>query len=383
MSKARIKAATSVQSLILCMLLIAGLAPVAHAAGDIAVRSRQPIYIDGWSVNITAYNINGNNYVRLRDIGWAIDFDVYYDETERIIKIATQEPYSGDASALGLTPENTEVSAIQLLIFVDGREVTMLAYNIGGNNYVKLRDVAASVNFSAKWDAERGRVLIDTTKPYTPEAPEVSETTPETDIPEGTLTDHSLQANPAIFDHYYTRDKYNRDRQHVLDTGEIATGWGIFAPSVTPAVDTADRFFDRIAQMSDLEKVHSINDFLCAHMTYSAGVRFSGDDFWLSMAHGVCEDYAQIFRYMCYRAGIPCVFVTGEWVPATTTGRHAWNEVYFNDSWHFYDGTLSDSRNTIILSDTAESAHTGHTYIEDSPGSTMYRKELFVPGSTI
>ncbi len=50
---------------------------VAYAAGVLAEPSWQNIYVDGKKVEMTAYNINGNNYVKLRDIGRAVGFNVY------------------------------------------------------------------------------------------------------------------------------------------------------------------------------------------------------------------------------------------------------------------------------------------------------------------
>ena len=49
-------------------------------------------------------------------------------------------------------------------IFVDGREVQMEAYAIGGNNYVKLRDVGKAVGFNVSWDGSA--VQIDSDAPY-------------------------------------------------------------------------------------------------------------------------------------------------------------------------------------------------------------------------
>ena len=51
--------------------ILAGLAlsgPAVQAADYLkATISSQPIYVDGQQVNMTTYNIGGNNYVRLRD----------------------------------------------------------------------------------------------------------------------------------------------------------------------------------------------------------------------------------------------------------------------------------------------------------------------------
>ncbi|MCL1835658.1 MAG: hypothetical protein FWG48_05800, partial [Oscillospiraceae bacterium] len=206
----------------------------------------------------------------------------------------------------------------------------------------------------------------------------------ETDIPGGTVVDYSLEANPIIFEvSYYTREKYNIDRQRVLDTG-TNVNWGTnLPPQSDEAISAANRFFISIAQMSDYDKIRSINDFLSSHITYRLGASFVGDDFWTGMAYGVCEDFSRMAQYICHYIGLPCLYLRGEQLPVVTTGRHAWNEVYFDGRWHFYDATMSASRGRIILSDTSVTANTGYTYTEDFPTSTMYYKELFVPGSTL
>lgn len=53
-------------------------------------------------------------------------------------------------------------------IYVDGQQVEMEAYNIGGHNYVKLRDAGKQVGFNVFW---QDGVQVDTTSPYTGVAP--------------------------------------------------------------------------------------------------------------------------------------------------------------------------------------------------------------------
>ena len=58
-----------------------------------AVPTWQPIYIDGEQVNMTAYNINGNNYVKLRDIGREVGFNVYWQDG---VQVESQNSYTGE-----------------------------------------------------------------------------------------------------------------------------------------------------------------------------------------------------------------------------------------------------------------------------------------------
>ncbi len=84
---------------ILIGLVLAG--PTAQAAEAFlkAFPSTQPICLDGQQVQMTAYNIGGNNYVKLRDIGQAVGFNVYWDDTIRAVQIDSDAPYTGEAPA--------------------------------------------------------------------------------------------------------------------------------------------------------------------------------------------------------------------------------------------------------------------------------------------
>ena len=68
----------------------------ALASGIWAEESSQNIWADGKKISIEAYNINGNNYVKLRDIAQAADFKVWYDAEKGIVEIDSDEPYSQD-----------------------------------------------------------------------------------------------------------------------------------------------------------------------------------------------------------------------------------------------------------------------------------------------
>ena len=78
------------------------------AAGIIAEPTWQNIYVDGQQVSMTAYNIAGNNYVRLRDIGQQVGFNVYWSDG---VQIDTDAPYTGVAPVQEATalPTNMEI----------------------------------------------------------------------------------------------------------------------------------------------------------------------------------------------------------------------------------------------------------------------------------
>ncbi len=81
-------------TLMVGMALGAALTGGAAAAGILAEPSWSPIYVDGQQVQMTAYNILGNNYVKLRDIGQAVGFNVYYQDG---VQVDSDAPYTGEA----------------------------------------------------------------------------------------------------------------------------------------------------------------------------------------------------------------------------------------------------------------------------------------------
>ena len=81
----------------LTCLLLMGVTTTAFAAGIMAERSNHRIFVDGQEVQMEAYVINGNNYVRLRDIGEKVGFNVYWDSTNGCVQVESGKPYTGTA----------------------------------------------------------------------------------------------------------------------------------------------------------------------------------------------------------------------------------------------------------------------------------------------
>ena len=71
----------------------------ALASGIWVEKSSQNILAGGKKINIEAYNINGNNYVKLRDIAQAADFKVWYNAAKGTVEIDSTESYNQDVTA--------------------------------------------------------------------------------------------------------------------------------------------------------------------------------------------------------------------------------------------------------------------------------------------
>ena len=106
--------------LVLCGLVL-GLslsAPAAQAVESLkATLSTNRVLVDGQEVRLTAYNINGNNYVMLRDIGRAVGFNVYWNSDAKCVQVESKKPYTGEAPVTSAEakpveqPAQTDVAA--------------------------------------------------------------------------------------------------------------------------------------------------------------------------------------------------------------------------------------------------------------------------------
>lgn len=93
-------------------LLFGALTSVAAAAsGIMATISNQAIYVDGRQVQMEAYSIHGNNFVKLRDVGEAVGFNVYWDGSAAHVE--SGQPYTGvKPGSQGATPAQQNPSSL-------------------------------------------------------------------------------------------------------------------------------------------------------------------------------------------------------------------------------------------------------------------------------
>ncbi|MCQ5128801.1 leucine-rich repeat protein [Butyricicoccus faecihominis] len=130
------------------------------------------VLVNGKTVAFDAYNINNNNYFKLRDIAQVLrgtdkQFEVVWDSSKNAINMTSNKAYTTVGGELktgdGVTKECVLNSSP---IYKDGVQVSLTAYTINGNNYFKLRDLGEAFNFDVSWDAGQNAVVIDTSHAY-------------------------------------------------------------------------------------------------------------------------------------------------------------------------------------------------------------------------
>ena len=126
------------------------------------------VMVDEVEVSFECYNIEGNNYFKLRDLAMALNgsaasFSVEWNAPANLIALTRGEAYEPTGTELMEKELKNEIalkSSSQVL--VNRVEIAPTAYNIEGSNFYKLRDLGDELNFSVDWDGENRVIIINT-----------------------------------------------------------------------------------------------------------------------------------------------------------------------------------------------------------------------------
>ena len=122
--------------------------------------------MDGQALALQAYLVNGNNYVRLRDFanilnGTAAQFALEYDQASNSVVVETglrYRPGGSEGLAVGTEPVFTKL--LNPTLRVDGAPYAINAYLIDDFNYMKVRDLAATVGCGIDYNNATGEVVL-------------------------------------------------------------------------------------------------------------------------------------------------------------------------------------------------------------------------------
>lgn len=143
--------------------------------------------VNGKSISIYGYQINNNNYYKLRDIACALqgtnaDFSVYFVDNK--IQVDTNGNYMEIGGELTYNGKSTtKARKNNSPIYVDNNAVNVNYYEIDGYNYFKLRDICDFVGADVSYDSASSTVMVNSgsvqstsTTPITPITSTVSST---------------------------------------------------------------------------------------------------------------------------------------------------------------------------------------------------------------
>lgn len=159
-------------------------------------------------------------------------------------------------------------------IYVNGIHTPMTAYAIGGNNYVKLRDIGEAVGFGVSWNSAEQRVEIDSDSPYNADDIAVDTTSPKTVAEMVTQSDLSSNA---------VKSSCRIQVENDTHAGKLSTGQDA----------TVENIVDMLHQFARLYPDRT-----------SWGAEYNdGNIMWYNGTYG-CNSYAELLRDVLY--GIEC-----------------------------------------------------------------------------
>jgi len=137
-----------------------------------AIPTSDKLEVDGKAQTPAAYKLDDYNYFKLRDLATLLNgsdkqFSVDFNPDNGVVTLTTGQPYTVTGTETVGPVQSGVQSALPSdnAIYVDGTRIQFTAYQIGGYNYFKLRDLGKALNFYVGWTPDRG-MFIESEKPY-------------------------------------------------------------------------------------------------------------------------------------------------------------------------------------------------------------------------
>ena len=160
---------------ILSAIMILTSVTAISVSADEAVLTTSTVLVNGKNIKFDSYNINGNNYFKLRDLAYVLNttekqFSIGYNEVLNTVSLTSRQPYIAVGGEMEIGDgDNVQTEPTSSTILKNGEVVQLQAYLIDDSNYFKLRDIGELLDFSVEWNGEENSISIDTSKSYVSE----------------------------------------------------------------------------------------------------------------------------------------------------------------------------------------------------------------------
>ena len=160
---------------ILSAIMILTSVTAISVSADEAVPTTSTVLVNGNNIKFDSYNINGNNYFKLRDLAYVLNttekqFSIGYNEVLNTVSLTSRQPYIAVGGEMEIGDgDNVQTEPTSSTILKYGEVVQLQAYLFDDSNYFKLRDIGELLDFSVEWNGEENSISIDTSKSYVSE----------------------------------------------------------------------------------------------------------------------------------------------------------------------------------------------------------------------
>lgn len=344
--------------------------PAANAAAEFfqAQRTPHPIYVDGQQVQMEAYAINGSNYVKLREIGQAVGFEVYWDGSAA--QIISDKPYTGRL------PMQVEVSTNPN---TQADPAAFTGY-LTAEVYNTIREAVLTKQTTSFGSAIKGFTGLK----YGDDEELFQKADDELDQIRAVLA--ALGSYPS-----YELITSNDGSEYLCQVQ--------YPENLAPAAEHTKDFIASLDGLSDREKIKRIDWYVCDRIAYDKTCyvwpnKVLAQD---GVLRGACMSYAHSFQFLCQQAGIPSILKHG--------GNHQWNMVYAEGRWWDVDVTADDCEEVMFTTsgstESSERLFDGtdkfreqfyvtadrvlkaeESFPDEDPEITRFAQEVLVPGSS-
>ena len=364
---------------------------VAFAAGVMAQPKTAAVVIDGKNVDLMGYIIEGSHYFQLRDLDEKLkpsgkDFSVVwdgkgnriiidtsrgYDPAELYVPSAGQTPAPATGSDVRYTQGQTKADGSGSISDTKLNEKIVDGKDSAREDFSQMANPAAfggkysrgmyNAAYQTWTDKECILPLNDSSNfnPYYSYASAVDSKHDGSNYFEAPLTDISRMYSLSRNAEPYTKNQWKHPGYFIVT---------VRAVNYTVDQATLD-ILEAAKPMPDRDKIISLNRYVHMRITYeinrAAGIEqvFTASE----PVKGACGTFASAFLYLCERAGIPCIMVSGD--------GHAWTMAYVNGKWLHCDVTNSRYTNDGLLRESIR-------FKPYDPQRVMFAQELLVPGSS-
>ncbi len=157
------------RKIFLAFLLVIFIADKSYGAGIEVKLNNTKIKVDDESKLHYSYNIDGYNYLRIRDIAKSLKntdkkFDIIFDENKNSIKLLRNKNYEDNSQSIYSKRAIAQQTTTKL--YIEDREILIAGVNISGYNYYRIRDIASIFDFGITYNSSENAIVISTKMEY-------------------------------------------------------------------------------------------------------------------------------------------------------------------------------------------------------------------------
>jgi|GEM_PF-7128089 len=287
------------------------MSPPAAELPDSCVKSKWSLYVNGSRAQCEIYNIAGNNYFKLRELGAALGFVVYYDAENNAAVFESAEFACPGMDRKEAAPAKTKVTA------------------------ASSEELVKAV--SAALDACIGEIDIKIPEGNTEQyLAYLREYLPVLSQIDGYRVSYFADGDTLFFEPEYTNA--------ALVWAYLSGTRKELSPELEPLLCAARKTVDSAQGSTQAARARALHDLLIAAVEYdlSESERAHTASGALVDRLAVCDGYSDAYMLLCRMAGIRCVRISGTASSENGAGEHAWNRAYVNGAWQSVDVTWDD-----------------------------------------